>query len=236
MANSRVEFFGETLMDVTDTTATPASVTAGKVFYQADGQRAMGTAAYQPKVFEEIVTLTTTWQGTGPYTQTVMTGQDTHYRVDVTPTPEQLAQIVADGVTIMQAANVDGSIVVTCVGAVPSVALAMRLVFVYTENGASEPPEPAEYEPKVILISIPLTTTWTEVSSSKFTQTVLIGGNPKYKYDLQPSPEQVSALNEAGVTAMTMENTDGTVVVTSLGKVPTTAMTIQATKMMVYQN
>ena len=74
MANSRVEFFGETLMDVTDTTATPASVTAGKVFYQADGQRAVGTAAYQPKVFEEIVTLTTTWQGTGPYTQTVVTG------------------------------------------------------------------------------------------------------------------------------------------------------------------
>ena len=143
MANSRVEFFGETLMDVTDTTATPASVTAGKVFYQADGQRAVGTAAYQPKVFEEIVTLTTTWEGTGPYTQTVMTGQDTHYRVDVTPTPEQLAQIVADGVTIMLATNVDGSIVITCVGAVPSVALAMRLVFVYTENGASEPPEPA---------------------------------------------------------------------------------------------
>lgn len=236
MANSRVEFFGETLMDVTDTTATPASVTAGKVFYQADGQRAVGTAAYQPKVFEEIVTLTTTWQGTGPYTQTVMTGQDTHYRVDVTPTPEQLAQIVSDGVTIMQANNVDGSIVVTCVGAVPSVALAMRLVFVYTENGASEPPEPAEYEPKVILISIPLTATWTEVSSSKFTQTVLIGENPKYKYDLQPSPEQVSALNEAGVTAMTVENTNGTVVVTSFGKAPTIAMTIQATKMMVYQN
>lgn len=236
MANSRVEFFGETLMDVTDTTATPASVTAGKVFYQADGQRAVGTAAYQPKVFEEIVTLTTTWQGTGPYTQTVMTGQDTHYRVDVTPTPEQLAQIVSDGVTIMQANNVDGSIVVTCVGAVPSVALAMRLVFVYTENGASEPPEPAEYEPKVILLSITLSTTWTEVSSSKFTQTVLIGENPKYKYDLQPSPEQVSALNEAGVTAMTVENTDGTVVVTSLGKALTTTMTIQATKMMVYQN
>ena len=236
MANSRVEFFGETLMDVTDTTATPAGVTAGKVFYQADGQRAVGTAAYQPKVFEEIVTLTTTWQGTGPYTQTVMTGQDTHYRVDVTPTPEQLAQIVSDGVTIMLATNVDGNIVVTCAGAVPSVALAMRLVFVYTENGASEPPEPAEYEPKVILLAINLSTTWTEVSSSKFTQTVLIGENPKYKYDLQPSPEQVSALNEAGVTAMTAENTDGTVVVTSLGKAPTTAMTIQATKMMVYQN
>lgn len=236
MANSRVEFFGETLMDVTDTTATPASVTAGKVFYQADGQRAVGTAAYQPKVFEEIVTLTTTWEGTGPYTQTVMTGHDTHYRVDVTPTPEQLAQIVSDGVTIMQANNVDGSIVVTCVGAVPSVALAMRLVFVYTENGARDPPEPAEYEPKVILISIPLTATWTEVDGSKFTQTVLIGENPKYKYDLQPSPEQVSALNEAGVTAMTVENTDGAVVVTSLGKAPTTTMTIQATKMMVYQN
>lgn len=65
---------------------------------------------------------------------------------------------------------------------------------------------------------------------------VLIGENTKYKYDLQPSPEQVSALNEADVTAMTVKNTDGTVVVTSLGKAPTTTMTIQATKMMVYQN
>lgn len=236
MANSRVEYFGQTLMDVTDTTATPASVSEGKIFYQADGQRAVGTASYQPKVFEETVTLSTSWSGEDPYTQTVLTGQDTHYRVDVSLTVEQLAQIVSDGVTLMQAKNVDGNIIVTCTGGTPSVAMALRLVFVYAYEGASEPPEPADYEPKVILLSIALSTTWTEVSSSKFTQMVLIGENPKYKYDLQPSPEQVSALNEAGVTAMTVENTDGTVVVTSLGKAPTTAMTIQATKMMVYQN
>ena len=235
MANSRVEFFGETLMDVTDTTATPASVTAGKVFYQADGQRAVGTAAYQPKVFEDIVTLTTTWQGTGPYTQTVMTGQDTHYRVDVTPTPEQLAQIVSDGVTIMQANNVDGSIVVTCVGAVPSVALAMRLVFVYTENGARDPPDPAEYEPKVILISIPLTATWTKVDD-KYEQTIVVGENPKYMYDPQPTVAQIEQLQEDGVQAMVFVNTDGTVKAVCIGGTPSTAMTIQGTKTMVYSN
>ncbi len=223
-------------MDVTDTTATPASVSEGKVFYQADGQRAVGTASYQPKVFEETVTLSTSWSGEDPYTQTVLTGQDTHYRVDVSLTVEQLAQIVSDGVTLIQAKNVDGNIIVTCTGGTPSVAMALRLVFVYAYEGASEPPEPADYEPKVILLSIALSATWTEVSSSKFTQTVLIGENTKYKYDLQPSPEQVSALNEAGVTAMTVENTNGTVIVTCIGKAPTTAMTIQATKMMVYQN
>ena len=136
MANSRIEFYGETLMDVTDTTATPASVTAGKVFYQADGQRAVGTATYQPKV---------------------------------------------------------------------------------------------------ILISIPLTTTWTEVDG-KYEQTIVVGENPKYMYDPQPTAEQIEQLQEDGVQALVFVNTDGTVKAVCIGGTPSTAMTIQGTKTMVYSN
>ena len=234
MANSRVEYFGQTLMDVTDTTATPASVTKGKVFYQANGQRAVGTASYQAKIFEETVTLSTSWTGSGPYTQTVLTGQDTRYRVDISPTIDQVEQMISDGVTLMQASNVDGSIVVTCVGATPSMSFALRLIFVYTETGASEPPEPAEYEPKIIILSLTIPASWTEESSGKYTQTLLIGENTKYKYDLQPSPEQLASLKEAGVEALSIENENGTVKVKCAGTVPTSSITIQATKTMVY--
>lgn len=43
MAINKVEFGGNTLIDITDTTATPGSVENGKVFYQADGTRGKGT-------------------------------------------------------------------------------------------------------------------------------------------------------------------------------------------------
>lgn len=45
MAINKVEYGGNTLIDITDTTATPESVESGKVFYQADGTRALGTGA-----------------------------------------------------------------------------------------------------------------------------------------------------------------------------------------------
>ena len=45
MAINKVNYGGNTLIDITDTTATPESVESGKVFYQADGTRALGTGA-----------------------------------------------------------------------------------------------------------------------------------------------------------------------------------------------
>ena len=42
---NKVEYAGQTLMDITDTTAEPSSVAAGEVFYSASGARSVGTGA-----------------------------------------------------------------------------------------------------------------------------------------------------------------------------------------------
>ena len=42
MAVNKVAFFGNTIMDISDTTADESSVVAGKQFYKANGARATG--------------------------------------------------------------------------------------------------------------------------------------------------------------------------------------------------
>ena len=83
MAINKVSFYGDTLLDISDTTADESSVVKGKVFYKANGSRAVGTADYQPKIFTQVVNLTTTWSGSDPYYQTVLTGQAVNMQVDL---------------------------------------------------------------------------------------------------------------------------------------------------------
>lgn len=56
MAVNKVAFFGNTIMDISDTTADESSVVAGKQFYKANGARATGTADYQPKITTQTLT------------------------------------------------------------------------------------------------------------------------------------------------------------------------------------
>ena len=66
MAVNKVAFFGNTIMDISDTTADESSVVAGKQFYKANGARATGTADYQPKITTQTVSLSGSWIGRGP--------------------------------------------------------------------------------------------------------------------------------------------------------------------------
>lgn len=110
MAVNKVAFFGNTIMDISDTTADESSVVAGKQFYKANGARATGTADYQPKITTQTVSLSGSWIGSGPYYQTILTGQAAGLQVNLNPTIDQLAALADAGVTSMVAANENGTV------------------------------------------------------------------------------------------------------------------------------
>ena len=120
MAVNKVAFFGNTIMDISDTTADESSVVAGKKFYKANGARATGTADYQPKITTQTVSLSGTWHGSGPYYQTILTGQPSGLQVNLNPTIDQLATLADAGVTSMVTANENGTVKIYVSGAVPA--------------------------------------------------------------------------------------------------------------------
>lgn len=88
-----------------------------------------------------------------------------------------------------------------------------------------------EKQNKILKVSIPFSATWT-ASGSNYTQTVTVsGGTANSLVALQPTAAQIVALQEAGVTALVVDNNNGTFVATAVGSAPTEAMTIQATLM-----
>lgn len=125
MANSRVDFYGETLIDITDTTATASDVAEGTVFYTASGERGVGSAKY--KVYLLSLALSTSWTAvSGGYEQTVLTGQDTSAIFDLQPTLEQMTLLRGYGVAVIAAVNVDGTVKVVCSGSKPTAAMTIQ--------------------------------------------------------------------------------------------------------------
>ena len=120
MAANKVAFFGNTIMDISDTTADESSVVAGKQFYKANGARSTGTADYQPKITTQTVSLSGSWSGSGPYYQTILTGQSAGLQVNLNPTIEQLTALGEAGVTSMVVANENGTVKVYVAGAAPA--------------------------------------------------------------------------------------------------------------------
>ena len=131
MAINKVVYSGSTVMDITDTTATESTVVKGKTFYKANGARATGTADYQPKITTQTVSLSSNWSGSGPYYQTILTGQSAGLQVNLNPTIQQLTALGEAGVTSMVAANENGTVKIYAAGAAPA-AMTMQITKIMT--------------------------------------------------------------------------------------------------------
>ena len=129
MAINKVVYSGDTLMDISDTTATESSVVKGKAFYKANGVRATGTAEYEPLIVKFNSTLAVaSWTAYGNYfRQTVMGSQETNAKFDLQFDIAQLAQLAEDGVTAIVAINEDGTVYVYCMGAKPSTSMPVQI-------------------------------------------------------------------------------------------------------------
>ena len=129
MAINKVVYSGDTLIDITDTTATESSVVKGKTFYKANGVKSTGTAEYEPLIVKYNRTLAVaSWTAYGDYfRQTVMGSQETNAKFDLQFDIAQLAQLAADGVTAIVAINEDGTVYVYCMGAKPTTTMPVQI-------------------------------------------------------------------------------------------------------------
>nr|DAY68250.1 MAG TPA: tail protein [Caudoviricetes sp.] len=129
MAVNKVVYSGDTLMDISDTTATESSVVKGKTFYKANGAKVTGIAEYEPLIVKFNRTLTAaSWSAYGDYfRQTVMGSQETNAKFDLQFDIAQLAQLAEDGVTAIVAINEDGTVYVYCMGAKPSASMPVQI-------------------------------------------------------------------------------------------------------------
>lgn len=77
------------------------------------------------------ITLSTTWSGSGPYTQTVtVTGATVtaNSKVDLQPNADQIAQLIEDGVQALYIANNNSMLTAYAVGAETSTAMTVQCI------------------------------------------------------------------------------------------------------------
>lgn len=88
--------------------------------------KTLSDTAYKQKM--KSISLSATWSGNGPYTQTVTISGYTitaNSKVDLQPTADQIAQLIEDGVQALYIANNNGTLTAYAVGAETSVAMTM---------------------------------------------------------------------------------------------------------------
>ena len=100
------------------------------------------------------------------------------------------------------------------------------------QYSASNKPSAADLgvAPEIKSGSIALSASWS--GSGPYTQVVSVtGATAASRVDLQPTATQLATLQADGVTALTVENNNGSLMVYALGAAPSAAMTVQYTMM-----
>ena len=83
----------------------------------------------QDNVVKKSISLSTTWSGSGPYTQTVTISGYTvtaNSKVDLQPDATAIAQLVSDGVTALFVENNNGTLTAYAIGATTTAALTVQ--------------------------------------------------------------------------------------------------------------
>lgn len=82
---------------------------------------------YQAPEAKIAITLSASWTGSGPYTQTVtVSGGTANSIISLQPSIAQSAQLIQDGVKVLQIDNNNGTFTATAIGAAPSSSLTLQ--------------------------------------------------------------------------------------------------------------
>lgn len=103
------------------------------VTVDADGT--IHSAAYDILPARSSISLSTTWEGSGPYTQVVTisgAAVNANSKIDIQPDSTALAQLISDGVTALWIQNDNGTLTAYAMGAAPTVALTLQCVITMT--------------------------------------------------------------------------------------------------------
>ena len=106
-------------MDNAPTSGSAKPVSSGGVYIALTNK--------QDRIWKATLSLSTSWSGSDPYTQTVsITGATTNSMIELHPSLAQIQQFKADGVDAMWVENNNGVLTVYVLGARPTVALSLQ--------------------------------------------------------------------------------------------------------------
>ena len=178
------------------------------------------------------VTLGTTWEGDGPYSQTVTIANiSANDKVDIQPGADVLHQLIADGTRALWIENDDGVLTAYCMGNAPSVEMTIQCTVesvadadLYDTLTAIQTAL-AGKQNRIWTTTIRLQNTWQ--GDDPYTQVISIpGATANSMIDLMPGLDTQAVLFSDGVTAIYIDNDNGVFTVTAVGGKPSAALSM----------